>query len=240
MKRAVFACAEIGALLFLGTAWAQTAAVPAVPPGAPVTLTPPAGQRIRGTIEELNGPFLTLKTADRKTVTLGVTMGTRVIHNRLLKLTDLQTGWYIGVAALKGPDGKLRAQAIRVYPANMRGQGEGEYPTDPANVMRLVVNGAVSSVTPGGIGGVLTISFRGGAPDETGACTGRAEPSQLGCNGTADIQFARGVPIIAIEGGDVSMLLPGASVTASAVPDANGTLVADAITIERDAPPPKP
>lgn len=242
MKRAVPICAGFGALLSISCGHAQIAAVPAVPAGpSTVTLTPPAtagALRYRGTIAELNGPFLTLKTADRKSVTLGITLATRVIHNRTLKLTDLQTGWYVGVAALKAADGTLRAQGIRVYPANMRGQGEGEYPPDASNPMRLLINGAVTTVAPGGIGGVLTIAFHGGAADPAGQCTGRAAPG--GCNGAAAIQFARGVPIVAIEGGDATLLIQGATVSATVTPDANGTLVASAITIERDAPPPKP
>ncbi len=65
----------------------------------------------------------------------------------------------------------------------------------------------------------------------------RAAPD--GCNGAAAIQFARGVPIIAIEAGNTAQLLPGATVSVSAAPDATGTLVATSVTVERDAPPPK-
>ena len=239
-----------GAFFLIAAAAAQTAAVPPLP-GAqpPVALTPPPGvaapvpiagpaQHYRGTIQELNGPFLTLKTADKKIVTLGVTMQTRVIHNRMLKLSDLQTGAWIAVAVLRGADGKLRAQSVRVYPANMRGQGEGEYPADAANPMRLVVGGAVTTVTPGGIGGAFTVAFHGAAADATGACMDRAVAG--GCDGAAEIQYARGVPIVAPETGDVSLLAPGATVSVSAAADANGTLVASAISVERDAPPPKP
>lgn len=234
-----------GAFLFLASAGAEPLAVPAVS-AAPQATTATWPQHFHGTVAEFDGPFLTLKLAGKKTVTLGMTADTRVIHNRVLRLADLQAGAYIGVAALKGADGKFRAQGIRVYPANMRGMGEGAYPIDPASPMRFIFNGTVVSAVPGGIGGMLTISFHGAVatamtPTTRGAaaaeCTGRAVPG--GCSGTAEIQFARGVPIIAIEQGDVSLLLPGATVSASAAPDATGTLVATAITVERDAPAPK-
>ncbi len=104
--------------------------------------------------------------------------------------------------------------------------------------MRLTVAGTVTVVTPGGIGGVLAVAYRGAAAPPAGECSGHAEAA--GCTGAAEIQYARGVPIVAIEGGDVSLLVPGATVSASAAPDANGTLVASAVTVERDAPPPKP
>ncbi|MEJ0026453.1 MAG: DUF5666 domain-containing protein [Rhizomicrobium sp.] len=239
--RARFFTLVSGALLFLGSAQADPPAVPAVPVVPAVPAAAPsvggAAQRYRGTLTAFDGPFLTLTLAGKKTVTLGMTVETRIVHNRALMLADLQTGSYVGAAALKGADGKLRAQGIRVYPPEMRGQGEGEYAIDPANPMRLLINGAVTSVTPGGIGGVVTVAFRGAAVAAGSECAGRAAPD--GCSGAAAIQFARGVPIIGIEAGNTAQLLPGATVSVSAAPDATGTLVATSVTVERDAPPPK-
>ncbi|HXC54647.1 MAG TPA: DUF5666 domain-containing protein [Rhizomicrobium sp.] len=233
-----------GALFWQAAATAEPA-VPALPgaPQAPVVLAPPPGatppaaaQRFRGTLQEFDGPFLTLKTADKKIVTLGMTTATRIVHNRSLQLTDLPVGAFVSVAALRTSDNKLRAQGIRLYPASMRGAGEGLYPLDPANPARLLLNGSVTAVTPGGIGGIVAVGFHGAvgaAPD----CAGRAAPG--GCSGVAQVIFARGVPIVAIDGGDPSQLLPGATVSVSAAPDAGGTLVATTVTVERDAPPPK-
>jgi hypothetical protein len=227
-----------GAFLLLGPATADPAAVPALPATPPAAVAPgTVEQHIRGTVTAFDGTFLTLKTTERKSVTLGVTTDTRIVHNRTLRLTDLGSGAYVGVALLKAADGKLRALGIRVYPATMRGQGEGEYPIDPANPARLLLNGTIGTVTPGGIGGTLTVAFQGASASAAPDCTGRSAPG--GCSGSADIQFARGVPIISIEGGDVSLLLPGAFVSAAAAPDINGTPVATAITVERDAPAPK-
>lgn len=194
----------------------------------------------RGTIQTLDGPFLTLKTADKKTVSIGLTAATRLAHNRTLQLTDLQPGWYVGAAVLKSPDGKtLRAQGIRVYPANARGTGEGAYPIDPANPARLLVNGSVTQVTPGGIGGTVMLAFHGSEPQGSATCDGKAAADGQGCTGAATIAYARGVPIIAIEAGTVDQLLPAATVSVIAAPDAGGTMVATAVTIERD-PPAKP
>lgn len=227
-----------GAVLLLAAAKADPPAVPAVPAAPPTAATGTAPQRFHGAVAEFDGPFLTLALGGKKTVTLGMTADTRLVHNRALQLAGLQPGSYVGVAALKGADGKLRAQGIRVYPPSMLGQGEGAYPIDPANPMRLLINGTVTTATPGGIGGVVTVAFHGAANPPAGECSGRAVPG--GCSGAAEIQFARGVPIIAIESGDTSQLLPGATVSVAAAPDATGTLVATSVTIERDAPPPKP
>jgi len=156
----------------------------------------------------------------------------------MLQLTDLQPGWYVGVAALRSADGKtLRAQGIRVYPAGARGTGEGAYPIDPAKPERLLVNGSVTEVKPGGVGGTLTIGFHGSQPQGSATCDGKAAAD--GCSGTATIAWARGVPIVAIETGAFDQLLPAATISVAAAPDTSGAMVATAITIERD-PPKKP
>ncbi len=232
--RNVFLLLVSGALAF-GTVSAD----PAVP-AAPIPIqNAPAPQHFRGTLSEYDGPFLTLTLQGRKTVTLGVTTQTRIVRNRSLALGDLQAGAWVGVAALKGADGKFRAQGIRLYPAAMQGQGEGLYPLDPANPARILINGSLTEVSPGGVGGTLTVAFHGTA-GAAGDCAGHAAPGGVGCNGIAEVQFARGVPILSIEAGDSSSLLPGAFVSILAQPDASGALVASGITIERDAPPPKP
>lgn len=242
-----------GALVSL-SAIAQTA-----PPGAPIILKPPPGvtpipaqappaavpgapavagaQRIRGVIQTFDGPFLTLKTTDKKIVTLGMTMATRIAHNRIAGFAGLAAGAYVSIAALLDKDKKLRAQGVRIYPENARGQGEGQYAVD-AEGTRVLTNGVIAGFTPGGNGGALKVTFRG-AVNSPEPCTGRADPSGQGCNGTAEFQIARGIPIIAIETGDINQLLPGATISASVSPDANGTLVAVALTIEKDTPPPK-
>lgn len=220
-----------------------TPTAPATPPVTTLPSAPAPGAattRYRGTVVEFDGPFLTLKTTDRKTVSIGITGATRMVHNRMLQLGDLQPGWYVGVAALKSADGKtLRAQGIRVYPANARGTGEGAYPIDPKDPMRLLINGAVTEVKPGGIGGTLTVGFHGSQPQGGATCDGKAAADGQGCNGAAVITYAKGVPIIAIEAGAFDQLLPASTVTVTAAPDANGAMVATAITIERD-PPKKP
>jgi hypothetical protein len=231
-----------GALLSSAAAAQTTPVVPAAP-AQPVQPAPPgvniisptapstATQRVRGTVAEFDGPFLTLKVTGKKTITLGMTGTTRIVRNRLMQLADLQPGTYVGIEAIKGADGKFRAQAIRVYPPGVRGAGEGLYPAAPDSP-RFIVSGAITAATPGGIGGTLSLGFRGAAPDATGACVGHAAAS--GCTGTVDVQFARGVPILSIESGDGSQLIPGALVSASALPNPDGTLVATSVTIERD------
>jgi hypothetical protein len=250
MTRAVSVFAGFGALiaLFIAQSFSPGLAAPPAVPGAapvltppqamaPVTLIPPGSTaRYRGTIAEVNGPFLTLKTVEHKSVTIGVTETTRVIHNRMYRLAELQPGWYAAIAAIRGTDGKFRASGIRIYSDGVH--GEGAYPADATNPIRFYVNGTIATVMPGGAGGTLTVTFTGGTADASGTCLGRAMAG--GCSGKAEVLYARGVPIVSVESGDATLLQPGATVSVQAAPDASGTPVAAAITVERDAPPPKP
>ena len=81
-----------GAILLLASAKADPPAVPAVPAVARTATSGTAPQRYRGTLAEFDGPFLTLTLAGKKTVTLGMTADTRIVHNRALGLADLQPG----------------------------------------------------------------------------------------------------------------------------------------------------
>ncbi len=48
----------------------------------------------------------------------------------MLTLADIHPGDFIGATAIKGADGKLRAQGVRIFPPLMHGTGEGLYPID--------------------------------------------------------------------------------------------------------------
>ncbi|MBV9542119.1 MAG: hypothetical protein JO167_12710 [Alphaproteobacteria bacterium] len=213
---------------------APLAPAPAALPPAVTAAPAAAAQRFRGTIQEFDGPFLTLKTSDKKLVTLGMTTATRLAHERILGLAGLQPGLFVSVPALKTTDGKLRAQGVRIIP---RGMGEGQYAMD-ATGTRVVTNGTIATYTPAGIGGTLQLSFRGAAPDASGVCTGHA-PAAGGCTGVANLIVVRGIPVLTLEASDTAALLPGALISVSAAPDANGTLVAVALTVEKDPPPAK-
>ncbi len=197
-----------------------------------------SADRVHGIVKSLDGQMLTIKNDNAKTVVIQLDPAAKIVHNRRLALTDIQPGVFVGTFAITTTDKKLRAQGVRVFADAMRGIGEGQYPM-ASNAARLMTYGAVAGVTPQPGGGVLKLTFRAAGPSGDSSCTGRAPTDGTGCLGSADIIVARGVPILSVEGGDVSMLVPGAVVSAETGADATGLTTATAITIERDAPPPK-
>ncbi len=112
---------------------------------------------IRGTVVALQGDVLTVKTTAGKDLKIALTPKTSISYPRRLKLSDLKAGDYVGSAAMPGPDGKLVAREVHVYPEAQRGVGEGHYPWDlePGSTM---TNGGVQKIvkSPNGRGCVKT------------------------------------------------------------------------------------
>src|ERR1700685_727253 len=76
-------------------------------PGAPVT----------GTITWFDAKTITLSAADGAVTTAQVTPGTRIILNVKKTVADIKPGDFIASGGTRGPDGKLRANEIRIFSA---------------------------------------------------------------------------------------------------------------------------
>ncbi|HEV2650264.1 MAG TPA: hypothetical protein VGU69_03320 [Rhizomicrobium sp.] len=193
---------------------------------------------VHGIVTSLDGQMLTIKNDNAKSVIVQLDPNARIVHNRRFALTDIQPGAFVGTFAVITRDKTLRAQGVRVFPDAMRGVGEGQYPM-ASNADRIMTYGTVAGVTPQPSGGVLKLTFHGAGPSGDAACTGHAPAGGAGCEGSADIFVARGVPVMSIESGDASLLLPGTVVAADTTIDAGGLSTATIVTIEREAPVPK-
>lgn len=201
---------------------------------SPIAHSDCAAVRIHGVVAQFDGSYLTVKADSGKTVRVGVQPSTHIVHSRTVSLSDMKVGESVGALALKDASGKLRAQAIRVFPNSVQAPGEGQFPLD-SNASRIVTNGSISAVSAAD--GTLTLAFHGANAAGESGCTGRAPPDGSGCTGSADLAIARGVPIIEIGSGDTSLFRPGAIVSVVAASDPSSLLTATSATIERDAKP---
>ena len=200
----------------------------------PAAFAVSAPSRIHGVIEEFDGQYLSIKADSGTRIVIGVQPTTRIVHNHAMKLAELEAGDFVGTLALLGLDGKLRAQAVRVFPTPNLGTGEGQYALE-SYPSRIVTNGRVALVTIAPSGATLAVTFHGATSDANSGCSGRAPSGDWGCTGSVDLFIARGVPITALSDGDTTLFLPGAIVSASATSDAASLLTASSITVERDA-----
>jgi len=147
-------------------------------------------QRIRGTVQAIDGS--TLVIAERSGVTVRVALVETTGVSEVLPIGPeaIKPGVYIGTAALKGADGALSALEVLVFPDAMRGTAEGHGPWDlqPGSTM---TNATIAQVTAAPNGRSLLLRYK---------------------DGEQTIVVPDGVPLVTYRGADRSLLVPGAKV----------------------------
>lgn len=194
--------------------------------------------RIAGAIRSFDSATraLDVETRDRKEVSVALAPDLRVMYQANLTLPDLKPGAYVGATILKSSNGSARALEVHVFPDDLRGAGEGLYPSGESNPNRAVVNAAVTAVTSTAPNrGSIDLSYRGAAPGADGLCSGRAPAdSALGCQGRQTVEIVPGIPIIALKEGDERLLVPGAAVLLSVAAGEDGALRSSRLSVEKD------
>ena len=184
-------------------------ALPAVaqnPPASPPT-------RIRGTVEELDGQALRVKSREgpQVTVTLAPNFAVRAVVAKTI--ADIKPGDFVASTSVKGPDGKLRAIEVHILPESLRGVArEGQFPWDlvPDSLM---TNATAAQITSAPQGQVIKVTYK---------------------DGEAEVTIPPGTPIVGYVAGDPSLLKPGAAVFIIAQKTADGSLTASGVTAEKD------
>ncbi|HEY2187283.1 MAG TPA: hypothetical protein VGH48_01830, partial [Caldimonas sp.] len=102
----------------------------------------------------------------------------------------IQSGTFVGTAALPGADGALSALEVLVFPEPMRGTGEGhsQWDLQPGSTM---TNATVTSIAPVAKGRTMTLHYK---------------------DGTQTIVVPEGIPVVTLKPADRSLLVPGAHV----------------------------
>jgi Domain of unknown function (DUF5666) len=128
-------------------------------------------QRVRGTIESVDGGAITVKQAEGPDVTVKLADNVQVFGVVTAKLADIKAGDYIGVGAMPQPDGSQKAIQIMIFAESQRGTGEGFRPWDrPGTTM---TNGTVDTTAAAVDGQTLTVKYKDGqqkvlvSPDAT-------------------------------------------------------------------------
>ena len=112
MKR--FQSVGLSVLLALVTAsaWAQTPA------------------RIRGTITAVDGNMLSVKSREGKDLSIGIEPDATYSYMKKLGIDEVKPGMPLGTSALAGPDGKIVALELHLFPAGRPAPNEGHRPWD--------------------------------------------------------------------------------------------------------------
>ena len=175
--------------------------------------------RVRGTVEAVDGPTLTVQSRDGKT-TYKVKLADNAVGRGIIKasLSDIKPNSFIGVTGMPQADGSQKAVEIHIFPEAMRGTGEGHRPWDlmPNSTM---TNATVAQMVKGVSGDEITLKYK---------------------DGEKKVQVTPDTTIVTYAPGDKSELKPGAKIfIVAANKKDDGTLEAPAISVGRDgiAPP---
>jgi hypothetical protein len=173
--------------------------------------------RLRGTIEQVEGDLLLIKTREGNEVKLKLAANPGIAAVTKATMADIKSGSYIGVGAMPQPDGSLLAISVHIFSEAMRGLAEGHRPWDlrPNSTM---TNATVESVVTGVNGQTVSLRYK---------------------DGEQKIVIPPDLQIVAYVPGEVADLKAGARVfVGAAAKQPDGTLQTQRITVGRDANPP--
>lgn len=116
--------------------------------------------RVRGTVESLDGKTLSVKTREGTDARIMLKDGWQVSSVAKASVDDIKPGDYVGIASLPTADGGDGALEVLIFPAAMKGTGEGSFAWDlkPNSTMtNATVADAVKSVD----GRTVTVNYKG-------------------------------------------------------------------------------
>ena len=192
--------------ILAATAFTAALAVSCVSAGAQT-------QRLRGTVERLDGSTIVGKARDGAPITL--TLADNATITAVYKATraDIKEGDYIGSGAMPQADGSQKALEVHIFAASMRGQGDGHRPWNGAPDSTMT-NGAVGNIVSSVDGQIVLVKYK---------------------DGEKKIIVGPDTPIVRYEVGSKDDIKPGAPfsvVAATKQPD--GTFTAARINVGRD------
>ena len=172
----------------------------------------PTPSRVRGTIENVNGDMLVVKSRDGKDVKLHIAPDLRVSGIAKISLDEIKVGSFVGATTVKAPDGSQKAVEVHLFPESMRGTGEGSRPWDlrPNSTM---TNATVAESVVSKDGRTLLVKYK---------------------DGDKKVVVPPDAPVVTYEPGEKSELKTGAKVIAfvKALPD--GSLEVTRIGVGRN------
>jgi len=188
--------------------------------------------RIRGDIVSVNGSALQLKADSGQTLAVKLADRYTVSARSHADPSKIAPDTFLGTTAVPGPDGTLTAVEVHIFPESMRGTGEGHRPMDTATGSTMT-NATVASV---GVGQSATAG-RTMTNATVATVAGGEQERRMTLRykgGEKVVAIPKDTPIVMVEPGDPSMLVPGAHVVVSGVQQNDGSLLADRVTVGKD------
>ena len=190
--------------LFAASLLALAVAMPAV--------AADAGVRVRGTLLARTGDVLEVKAREGDVVRIKLKEGLHVNAVARAAISDIKQGDYVGIASLPKAQGGDGALEVLIFPAALKGVGEGSYGWDlrpKSSMTNATVSNAVKSVE----GSTVTLSYHGQEKK---------------------VSIQNGTPIVTLIPATTDDLRPGAAVFVSAEKAGDGSLSSGQVVVGKD------
>ena len=182
-----------------------------------VSAQQPPTQRLRGTIEKVDGNTLLIKSP---TGPVTLTLADKALVVGVVKATiaEIKEGSYIGSGALPQADGTQKAVEVHIFAESQRGTGDGHRPGwdgSPYGAgIGTMTNGAVGQAVSSVDGPVITVKYK---------------------DGDKKVVVGPDVPIVRYEVGEKSELKAGAAISVvAATKNPDGTFTTGRINVGRN------
>jgi hypothetical protein len=185
--------------------------------------------RVRGTVEQVDGTVLTVKSRAGEMLKVKMADDVKVVALVKASLADIKTGSFVGSTAMPEENGSWKAVEVHIFPESMRGTGEGDRPYDykpkstmtngtVGNVGRTTTTGTVGSEVTKGEGATLTLTYK---------------------EGEKRIDVTPETVIVMYTAGTKDELTPGATIyIPAATRQADGSLMTGRVNVGRGIAPP--
>ena len=184
--------------------------------------------RVRGTVEQVDGAVLTVKSRAGEMLKVKMADDAKVVALVKASPADIKPGSYVGSTAMPEEGGTWKAVEVHIFPESMRGTGEGDRPYDykPKSTMTNGTVGNVGTTTTGTVGS--EVAKGGGA-----TLTLRYK------EGEKKIDVTPETVIVMYAAGSVDELKPGAMIyIPAATKQADGSLMTGRVNVGRGIAPP--
>jgi hypothetical protein len=168
--------------------------------------------RVHGTVESLDGDTLKIKGPDGKDVAVSMKSGMNVLGVKNASAADIKPGDFVGVGSQPTASGINGAVQVVIFPASMKGTGEGDRPWDVkpnGSMTNATVANAVKDIN----GPMLTLAYKGGE---------------------RKINIPDGTKIVALAPATKDDLKAGAGVSVQGVMSSDNMVAADRVSVGLD------
>ena len=169
-----------------------------------------ANVRVRGTITELQGDVLTVKSRDGRNIQLHLAPDTQVVTAKKTTLAEMGPNAFVGVTSVKGPDGRMIAKEVHSLGPQVPAGHIAKWDGAPNSSMTNA-NIAAAAQTSGG--NEITLAYKGG------------EQKVLVTSDTEVVTFVPGTR---------ADLKPGETIFSGARVDGDGKFMTQRVAVSKD------